>query len=656
MTMRWKGRLAALLLACAPLAATQAQTAVPPAAAFFERAQIREVQLSPSGRWLMMLVSLPDGRGALKVVDLEGKAGASLIQPPDHFEIAEFDWVDDDWSVYRYDNPDDKVSSRVKNGLVALKRDGSDARKLIAHTYKDEDAFKRQRGLPPDHGYAGLLSSSAGEVLVDQWHWDVKGEFSHITMKAVNVRTGDARTLDGNAPQGGGVWVDRQGRVRLVSRVAGDKATLFWSEGDGKWREIASQPRMDQAFWPAYVDDQGLVVAAENSEGVQLRRFDLEAGKPAAEPLLSTPGFNGTPFAIRAPATRAVVGLRALLEAPTTAWLQPAMTRIQAAVDAKLPGQINVVSCPGSCEDPALVLVYSFSAFEPGLWAVYRPKQDQWQLVGRRRPAIEPQRMGPVTLVRFPARDGLQVPLWITRPAGADPGKPLPTVVLVHGGPNVRGHTWHWDAEAQFLASRGYLVLQPEFRGSDGYSSRLERAGWKQWGLAMQDDLTDALRYAAAQGWADDKRACIMGASYGGYAALEGLVKDPDLYRCGIAFAAVSDPRYMFDFHWNDISSDVKQYSLTVTLGDPKTDDAKFAATSPVVQAGRIKAPVLLVHGASDQRVPIANAERMREALARNGRPFEWKVYDNEGHGFLHPENEIDYYQRVEAFLAKYLK
>lgn len=134
-------------------------------------------------------------------------------------------------------------------------------------------------------------------------------------------------------------------------------------------------------------------------------------------------------------------------------------------------------------------------------------------------------------------------------------------------------------------------MIEPEFRGSVGYSFEHFKAGWKQWGRAMQDDVTDALRFAAAKGWADAAHACIVGSSYGGYAALWGLAKDPDLYRCGIAHVAVTDPRHMFDFHWNDISSDAKQYSLSVLLGDPKADAEMLAAVSPLEHAQRIKAP-----------------------------------------------------------------
>jgi dipeptidyl aminopeptidase/acylaminoacyl peptidase len=349
-----------------------------------------------------------------------------------------------------------------------------------------------------------------------------------------------------------------------------------------------------------------------------------------------------------------VLGLGLEVDTATSVWFAPALRELQARADARFPGRVNLISCR-PCDKPKALLVRSYSDADPGFLALYRPQEDKWQLVGPARPDIDPARMAAQEFHRTRARDGMDLPLWVTRSAALAAG-PQPAVVLVHGGPFVRGTHWGWDAEAQFLASRGYVVIEPEFRGSEGYGLVHTRAGFKQWGQAMQDDLTDALRYAVAQRWVDPARVCIMGSSYGGYATLMGLVKDPELYRCGVAHAAVSDPRHMFDFHWNDISSEAKTYSLPITLGDRVADDAVLAAHAPLLHADRIKAPVLLVHGGADRRVPIQNGELMRDALLKLGKPVEWVVYPNEGHGFQHLESKLDFYRRVEAFLARHLK
>jgi dipeptidyl aminopeptidase/acylaminoacyl peptidase len=241
----------------------------------------------------------------------------------------------------------------------------------------------------------------------------------------------------------------------------------------------------------------------------------------------------------------------------------------------------------------------------------------------------------------------------VTKPAGKGP---WPTVVLLHGGPWVRGGSWEWTAESQFLASRGYLVLEPEFRGSDGYGQKHLRAGFKQWGLAMQDDVADATRWAIDKKLADPQRICLAGASYGGYATLMGLIRDPDLYRCGVAWAAVTDIDLMYGISWSDLSESWKQYGMPTMIGDRVKDAAQLAQTSPLKQAERLKQPLLLAFGAADERVPIDHGTRFRDAVGKTNPNVSWVVYNGEGHGFYKPENRFDFYERMEKFLATHLQ
>ncbi|WP_229487962.1 alpha/beta hydrolase family protein [Pseudoduganella lutea] len=261
--------------------------------------------------------------------------------------------------------------------------------------------------------------------------------------------------------------------------------------------------------------------------------------------------------------------------------------------------------------------------------------------------------MGQRDFYRYRAGDGLQVPVYVTLPPGKPKG-PLPTVVLVHGGPYVHGTSWEWEREAQFLASRGYVVLQPEFRGTLGYGVKHFQAGWKQWGRAMQDDLADAAQWAVKQGWAEPGRIAIMGASYGGYATLMGLIRHPDIFRCGIDLMGVSDIGMMFSVVESDLPQEWLEYGAKTMLGDP--DDPALASVSPLAQAARLTRPLLIAHGAKDRRVPIVHARRMKDALAKHNNAVEYVVYDDEGHGLYHRENRIDFYKRVEAFLARHLR
>jgi dipeptidyl aminopeptidase/acylaminoacyl peptidase len=246
------------------------------------------------------------------------------------------------------------------------------------------------------------------------------------------------------------------------------------------------------------------------------------------------------------------------------------------------------------------------------------------------------------------------MPAYLTLPPGERKTQ-LPLVVLVHGGPWARGASWAWNGEVQFLATRGYAVLQPEFRGSTGFGQRHFRAGFKQWGLAMQDDLADAARWAIAQGVADASRVAIAGASYGGYAALMGLVKDPELFRCAVSWVGVSDLNLLYSATWDDISPDFKRWGMPALLGDREKDAALLKANSPLTHAARIKNPLLMAYGGADHRVPIEHGRRLYEAIKGHNKNLEWVLYDKEGHGWALPETRVDFWGRVERFLARHI-
>ena len=229
-------------------------------------------------------------------------------------------------------------------------------------------------------------------------------------------------------------------------------------------------------------------------------------------------------------------------------------------------------------------------------------------------------------------------------------------VVLVHGGPWVRGTEWGWSADAQFLASRGYAVLEPDFRGSTGYGTKHLTAGFRQWGRAMQDDVADGTRWAIEQGVADPQRICIAGASYGGYATLMGLINDPDLYRCGINWAGVTDIKLMYGgswFHSSDLPAQYIRYGMPKLIGDLETEADRLMAVSPVEQAGRLHQPLLMAYGGADRRVPRAHGTRFRDAVSATNKNVEWVEYPEEGHGWRLPKNRIDFWTRVEKFLDR---
>jgi len=386
--------------------------------------------------------------------------------------------------------------------------------------------------------------------------------------------------------------------------------------------------------------------------------FDFAKGKPG-DTLVNAPGFDFSGWLIGDRDGQRLLGVRISTDAEQTVWFDAGYKAAQQRADDALPGRVNRIQCRRCGTDDAVMLVRSYSDQDPGQLLLWRQADDggkgRWQRVGQVRPDIQPAQMARTDLERIRARDGRDLPVWLTRSATAR--QPLPAVVLVHGGPWVRGRHWDWQALPQFLASRGYLVIEPEFRGSDGYGQAHLRAGFKQWGQAMQDDLADALLWARQRGLASDA-ACIIGGSYGGYATLMGLVRHPELYRCGSAWVAVTDPFLYLDGAWwvqDDISASGRRYSLPQMVGDVDKDREMLRANSPLEQAARIQRPLQLVWGSEDLRVPITHGRRLREAMQKAGLQPDWLVYDGEAHGWRKPENQVDFARRLEAFLARHL-
>lgn len=509
----------------------------------------------------------------------------------------------------------------------------------------------QQEGVTPEEVVVGKLAFGDNEIL-------------SVTPIWLNARTGRNRSTNIAGPDNAVHWLfDSKGQARVAQTRGKGLIGVHWrGPGESTWRLLHEANYLAPSFDPSAVDDLGnfYVQIDQGPQGyAALSLYDFAKGGPRAEPLVTTPGYDFSGHLLLDRAGARALGVRVQTDGEQTIWFDAGMKRMQALADERLPGRINRLSCRRCGADDMVVLVRSYADRDPGSLWVYEAAEQRWQVVGQVLDDIDPRRMARVEFERIKARDGRELPLWLTVPPGLKPGQPAPAVVLVHGGPWARGGHWQWEPMEQFLASRGYLVISPEFRGSTGYGDAHFRAGFKQWGQAMQDDVADALLWARTQGLADPQRACIAGASYGGYATLMGLVRHPELYRCGVAWAAVTDPFLFLKGAWwvrDDISASGRKYSLPQLVGDAEADAVMLNAVSPLVQAKRIQAPLLLAFGEADERVPIAHGERLREALRDAGRPPEWVMYANEAHGWRQVSSQVDFARRVEKFLGQHLK
>ncbi|WP_188310243.1 alpha/beta hydrolase family protein [Arenimonas fontis] len=309
------------------------------------------------------------------------------------------------------------------------------------------------------------------------------------------------------------------------------------------------------------------------------------------------------------------------------------------------------VSFAGISKDGRLVLLRTFSDRDPGSYFLFDRKTNQAKYLLSAMSWIDPEKMASMQPFSFKARDGRTIHGYITLPPDSD-GGPLPMILHPHGGPHGPRDMWGFNPEVQFLANRGYAVLQVNFRGSGGYGSEFERAGYRNWGTAMIDDMTDAVDWAIARGIADKDRICTYGASYGGYAALQSVVRNPDKYRCTIGYVGVYSLPLMFkdgDIPDSESGRNYLERVLPVDLAEQQRQ-------SPAFNVDRIRIPVMLVHGGKDERVPMSQYRLLKKNLEQAGRPPEVTVVeDKEGHGFYDYDNQVELYTAMEAFLDKHI-
>lgn len=625
--------------------------ALPPVEDFFGNNAFGGAQMSPDGRYLAVRTSYPGRRDFLAVIDLETKDAKAVAEFRDA-DIDQFRWVNDNRLVFNVlDKKFANADQEGAPGLYAADRDGAHFQPLARRGLRGEARQPWNTFLLDQEG-----AQDSEWIYVRRPMFDKNDKYFGTRLRRLNTLTGEAEIGSEPEVEVTEFLLDAKGEPRLaVWRGAVHTVLHYRDPATGKWREVASFDTYANArneIRPLGFDADGtlFVVANAGDDKAALRTFDFATGTVSKEPVVSTPGYD---FDGELLGHGKVLGVRITTDAQADVWFDPAMKALQQAVDKAVPGAINMIDAPARAGTP-WVLVASYSDRQPLRYLLYYTQTGAVELVGGTYPKIEPARMGRQEPIRYTARDGLEIPGLLTLPPGGV-RKNLPMVVLVHGGPWIRGASWGWEPQAQFLATRGYAVLQVEFRGSTGFGAHHFEAGLKQWGLAMQDDIAAGTRWAIDQGIADPKRICIAGASYGGYATLMGLINDPDLYRCGIDWAGVTDIELMSSGTWYskpDFSEGYIRFGMPVLIGDPVKDAAQFKATSPIQQAARIRQPLLLAYGELDKRVPLYHGKKFREAVSRTNRQVEWVTYD-EGHGWSLPKNRIDFWQRVERFLDR---
>lgn len=655
---RWVARWA--MVAAAVLAAPGAWAEPQPIEHFTRLPNIGDVYVSPSGKRMAMRVMGSRGLHKLAVMELDPIRPARVVAGFGNAGVTRVQWVNDDRLVYEAFQPGAEVQEGG-GGVYAVNHDGTRQRTLIIwrHSVQTGGTNIAFKVLP----YGWFLHSAVGDggndVFVYRLVKDGAGDVKEIVLARLDSMTGKLDSLSHGMPRGTVSWLlDAERRPRMLVAFREGRRHIYWRAGsaDDSWTPVA-EFRLFEGFepWLAEHDGGPLVLTQVGGGGQGIHRFDPIAKRLDPNPLVAIKGFDLEPTAEVATRSQRLLGMHFRADRPMSLWLDEGLERVQRGIDAAMPaGRSNRLYC-GECETSRFIVVHSSSDRQPGEYFLFDREKRALEPIGAARPWIDESRQGRRTLHKVTVRDGLVMPVYVTHPAGVAADKPLPTVVLVHGGPWVRGTDLNWKPWAQFLASRGYRVLEPEFRGSTGYGQAHLEAGFKQWGRAMQDDLADAVKWATGQKLTDASKVCIMGASYGGYAALMGPIAHPGTYQCAISYAGVTDIDLMYGISWSDTTEFMRRYDMPVRIGDREKDAELLAAASPLKRASEIKVPVLLAHGMLDKRVPPEHTSRFLSQARKAGVAVEHVSYGDEAHNFDQPDNETDFLGRVERFLEKSL-
>ncbi|MET0361518.1 MAG: alpha/beta fold hydrolase [Sphingobium sp.] len=620
-------------------AQVQQPTGEPPSIeAFAELPFIEEPALSPDGNRVAARIAIK-GEQRLMIYDIfQGLAGIRSLGLGDN-DLNWWRWVNDEW--------------------------------LIAGIGSEQPIFgmpwylRRVAGIKADGTKVNLLAKGAAAQTADDVIWIARDGTPRILLAyqtspfvnklgfwpqvdEVNIATGRLHTVVRPRANVMNWYADGSGTVRMgvgysdFTRIA---TLLYRRDAKDGFRVVsrADRRRDESLVAPLlFTADPGKAIASDNRDGTTaLYEWDLntfELGKK----IFGVEGFDVGGIETDE-AGVALSAVRYTADAPQIHWFDPTLAATQAELDKAVGARrARIVS---TSRDQSKMIVHVGAADRPGSYYYYDVANGRMQLLFRLNEALETVR-SPVKTIRYKARDGLEIAAVLTLPRGREPSN-LPLILMPHGGPFARD-TEEWDWWSQFLASRGYAVLQPNYRGSSGYGTALAQKGEGQWGLAMQDDLNDAVDWATKAGIADAKRVCIVGASYGGYAAMRAAQRDGARYRCAISYAGVSDLTAMIRYD--------KRFLNSATRKDWMKEQAPdFASVSPINFASQFSTPILMMHGKKDRRVQVSQsrvmADRLKAAGKVAGRDYIYVEQPLADHHFSREADRLDFLQRLDAFL-----
>ena len=619
---------------------------------YIRKNEFNDIKISPNGQYLAATIPLEDRTGLAVLRRSDSKIMTSLALPKNNY-VADFLWANDKRVLITVEQKIGLLEQPQLTGeifAISVDRKGTDA--LIGYrsgsmqtgtniqkTYSENVAAVAIETIPGDERNVIATVTQYGE-----------GEKSNQVVR-MDIQTGRRIVVARPPVKASSFFTDNKGVVRFALGAEYDNfSKLYYREtNEADWKLINDETFSGRVQVPAGFskDNRTAYLRIEQTSGPDsIVAYDTATGvkKELLRDKFSDPTRIIEEFGI----SREPVGVMYLDGRPRTAFFDPNGTeaRTYRMLEAAFPN--DVVTVTSTTDDGKIALVSTYSDRDPGSFYLFDTETKKASYLLSRRSWIDPEQMATVKPIELKARDGLVMRGYLTLPQGKGE-RNLPLVVYPHGGPFGIYDVWGFDTEPQILAAAGYAVLQVNYRGSGNYGRSFNQSGALQWGLAMQDDLTDATRWAIDQGIADRNRICMYGASYGAYASLMGVAKEPDLYRCAAGYVGIYDLVTL-----SAQESRESKRSSTWTSEWMGTGDS-LAPVSPNRIADRIKVPVFLAAGGEDETAPSEQSEKMEHALKAAGAPVETLYYRTEGHGFYTVEHQREYYAKLLAFLQRHI-
>ena len=467
----------------------------------------------------------------------------------------------------------------------------------------------------------------------------------------LNVNSGEMEMIAENPGNISGWMTDNDGKLRIATTSDGVNTGLLYRENENDQFKSILVTNFKESVAPLYFtfDNKELYVSSNRGRDKSaIFKFDLSTAKEGD--LIFEHNEVDVYGLMRSKKRKVITGVSYTTDKRQIHFFDEWRENLQGKLESKLKGVEVALSDLSKDEKRAIVVTYSDRS--RGTYYYYDIENDNLQKLADLSPWLNEEDMAYMKPISYQSRDGLTIPGYLTLPINYKEGDKLPVVINPHGGPWARDG-WGFNPEVQFLANRGYAVLQMNFRGSVGYGREFWEISFKQWGKTMQDDITDGVKWLIDEGIADPDRIAIYGASYGGYATLAGLAFTPDLYACGVDYVGVSNIFTLLETlppYW-----ELGRQMMYEMIGNPETEKEILEAASPLFHVDKIKAPLFVAQGANDQRVKQAESDQIVEALKAKGIDVPYMLKEDEGHGFYNEENQFDFYQEMEKFLNKHL-